>query len=50
MATHYAGMVWLRIDRDLFEEIGRYKRRARLPDMAEALRALLARERAEAGR
>jgi hypothetical protein len=50
MASHYAGTVWLRIDRDLFEEIGCYQRRARLPGMAEALRELLARERAEAGR
>lgn len=50
MATHYADAVWLRIDRDLFEAIGRYKRRERLPGIGEALRALLARERAEAGR
>lgn len=49
MATHYADTVWLRIDRDLFDEIGRFKRRARLSGIAEALRALLARD-AEAGR
>jgi hypothetical protein len=50
MATHYADGVWLRIDRDLFEAISRYKRRARLPGAGEALRALLAREAAEAER
>jgi hypothetical protein len=49
IATHYADMVLLRIGRDLFEAIGRYKRRERLPGIGEALRALLAHD-AEATR
>ena len=50
MQRYYADKIWLRVERDLFEEVYRYKRRKSLPSFDEALRDLLAAGAAEAPR
>ncbi len=47
MDVYYPGSVWLRIDRGVFEDIYRYKRREGFTDWEQTLRALLDRQREE---
>ena len=42
MAQHYPDCIWLRIERDLFEQVYEYKRRNGFAGFDQALRALLA--------
>ena len=42
MAQHYPDRIWLRLERDLFEQVYEYKRRNGFPGFDQAMRALLA--------